>query len=515
MKKLNEIIQNNSSPVEFQLFDGSFTVSAERNVYTSLRKKYVEIADEAYSQYLEVENNYKKLDNLVETADSFFEESIKKAILEVVNDAMSVGILTLDTNTVYREYYENGYVNKFKNAYKAFSDPYYEAKAELEALKSQRKSVDNALSGYSDDYFNIGGRMESALMNAGDKSDMKKAFRALFENTGMRNDLKDGFWLGILNLHCYIVNAFPKKGNISFGGWTTTDSCNKASAALNNMKNSSLSAEQNKQFVQLILENNPYLDSAYPAFADRFPEYSKQFVILADYFGAPSIIKKVNDELISYVNENIGQTEADVDYCKSLLNQKLSEVGLSFEAAAPVYAVIQARSDQLDLEYRTVEGAVFNTRDEADAARASIAANESILKKDCSEFIMRSEYVDHIEAIRTLSIPQSLTVLYVMQYEQKLSEFDKKCKVALLYDQSINGEKKSLLNRISSITTSAETQKAAWEEITRNGQYSLSEIMAGKPEEKGLAGTAGNIGNAAADKAKAAAGKLKGLFGKK
>ena len=50
MKKLNEIIQNNSSPVEFQLFDGSFTVSAERNVYTSLRKKYVEIADEAYSQ---------------------------------------------------------------------------------------------------------------------------------------------------------------------------------------------------------------------------------------------------------------------------------------------------------------------------------------------------------------------------------------------------------------------------------------------------------------------------------
>lgn len=514
MKSLKEIIENNNTPMEFQLFDNTFIVSADRHVFTELRKKYHAIADDAYEQYMEIESGYKKLDHLVEKADKTFEELIERTIPEVVNDALSVGILTLDANTVYSEYYKKGYVNSFKTAYKAFSEPYYETLNELEALKEKRRSIDNSV-GYATGDMNMSGRLDSAFMNAGDKSEAKKEFKAMFQNDKMRNDLRNGFWSGIASMYNYIINEFPKKGNIKFGDWTTNDSCSKAAAAFNNMSNNSLNSEQKKQFVSIILENNPYLDKAYPLFAENFPEQTKQFVILADFFGAPAIIKKVNNDLIAYVNENIGTTEADVDYCKSLLSQKLSEVGLSKESAAPVYAVIQARSEQLDLEYRTVEGAVFNTRDEADAARASFAANADMLKKDCSEFILRSDYTNHIDALRTLSVPQSIITLYIMQYEQKLSEFDKKCKAAALYEEANSGEKRSLKNRFSSLVTSSDAQKNAWEEVTHNGQYSLSDIMAGKPAEKGIVNTAENIGNAVADKAKIATGKLKGLFGKK
>ena len=102
-----------------------------------------------------------------------------------------------------------------------------------------------------------------------------------------------------------------------------------------------------------------------------------------------------------------------------------------------------------------------------------------------------------------------------MQYEEKLKEFDKKCKAAALYEEANSGAKMSLKNKLASIATSSDAQKSAWEEITHNGQYNLSDIMAGKPVEKSVIDSVGNIGGAAADKAKAAAGKLKGLFGKK
>ena len=519
MKKLNEIIQSCSS-VEFQLFEGTFNVSAERHVYTELRKKYVSIAREAYNKYLELESTYKKLEDLIDNADTSFEQAIKETIPTVVNDAVSVNILSLNANTVYSEYYKAGYVDQFKNAYKAFYDPYKKILGTLQSNKEIRRNIDNFGAGLNqaigaEDTLNIDGRLESMLMNASDKSDAKKEFKAMFNNERMRGALRDGYLNGLINFYHYIVNTFPKKGNVKFGDWTTNDSCKNASAALDNMRNAELSDEQKKDTVLLILKNNPYLDSAYPVFANTFPSLTKQFVIIADFFGAPSIISKVNNDLIAYVNDNIGETEADVDYCKSLLLQKLSEVGLSKEAAAPVYAVIQQRSDQLDLEYRTVEGAVFETRSEADAARSAVAENESTLKKDCSEFILRSDYTNHIDTIRGLSIPQPIAVLYAMQYEEKLKEFDKKCKAAALYEEANSGEKMSLKNKLASIATSSDAQKSAWEEITHNGQYNLSDIMAGKPVEKSVIDSVGNIGGAAADKAKAAAGKLKGLFGKK
>lgn len=520
MKTLKEIIKNNDTPIEFQLFDSTFTVSANRHIYTELRKKYVLIAKNEYEKYLDLEIGYKKLDDLIENADSSFEQSLKNIIRVVVNDAVSVNILSLNADTIYSEYYKAGYADQFKNAYKAFYDPYSKIMAILQANKEFRRDVDDAGARFnrsvdSGDVFNLDGRFESALMNASDKSNAKKEFKALFQNDKMRNSLRNGYFNSLINFYHYIVNFFPKKGDIKFSDWTTNASCQKANAALDNMLNTDLSEEQKKETILLILKNNPYLDGAYPVFASTFPSLTKQFVIMANFFGAPSIISKVNNDLIAYVNENIGETEADVDYCKSLLLQKLSEVGLSKESAAPVYAVIQERSDQLDLEYRTVEGAVFETRDEADAARTSFAEHEDMLKKDCAEFILRSDYTDHIEAIRTLPIAQSISVLYAMKYEQRLSEFDKKCKAAALYEEANSSEKRSLKNRLASIGQSSDTQKSAWEEVTHNGQYSLSDIMSGMPDEKGIMNTVGDIGNTAVDKAKAAVGKLKGLFGKK
>lgn len=489
MKNLNEIISSSNTPVEFSLFDGSMTVSANRHIYTDVRNKYAEIADNALDQYLEEENTFQSLEDIVDNAKRAFKKVLNQAIQEVVNDAISVGIMTLDANTVYDEYCKAGYDDSFNEAYDAYANTYNEAKGEVALAKS--RSVDAS----------------DVLLAAAMKSDMKTMFKNMFKDERMRTNLHDGVWNSVNSLRCYVIDYFPKKGNVRFSDNITNDSSNKASAALNNMQNNQLSDGQKKEFTKLILENNPFLDSAYVTFADIFPQYTKQFVIIGDFFRIKSIIRKANDQLIAFVNENMGSTEADLDYCKSLLEQKMSEIGLSMINAGPTYAVIQERAAQLDLEYRTVEGVILNSREEADATREAFSANAGILKKDCSELITRADYVEHINTIRALPIPQAITMLYAMQYEQKLNEFDKKCRLALLFEEANSGEKRSFKNRISSMASSSDAQKAAWDEVTHNGQYNLSDIMAGIPGEKGIAGAIDGIGKAA--------GKLKGLFGKK
>lgn len=516
MNSLKFIIDNYNVNKEFSLLGKTFIVSSGRNVLAHLRSKYLILADEMYNSYLATDNGYKNLEELVENARSTFESLIMNKITEVVNDAISVGIFTLDASLVFKEC-KTSYFNCFYDAYNAFAKPFNATNATLEKHKEARQKSSQYAMGYAVRN-NVSANdiiSENIGENIAEKAEAKKKFKELFKNQQLRNKLKNSVRSCCFNLYAYIVDQFPKKSNIVFSGNVTNNDVKNANAIFNNISNPALSEEQKIEFVHKILESNPYGDDYYVTFAKLFPDNTVEFIKIADFFGAPSIISKVNNDLIAYVNENIGETEADVDYCKSLLLQKLSEVGLSKESAAPVYAVIQERSNQLDLEYRTVEGAVFETRDEADAARASFAENENVLKKDCADFIMRSDYTDHIDNIKMLSVPQSIIAVYVMRYEQRLSEFDKKCKAAALYEEANSSEKRSLKNRLASIGQSSDTQKSAWEEVTHNGQYSLSDIMSGMPDEKGIMNTVGDIGNTAVDKAKAAAGKLKGLFGKK
>ncbi len=483
MKSLKDIITNDNVPVDFQLFDDTFTVSADRNVYNELRKKYLIYAESAFKRFMAVDNSFKKLDDLVKKTDTVFKQLLMKALEEVLRDAFSVGILTSDINTLYKEYYDSGLMDQYKNTYTTYADFYYDAKEQLQANKEYRRDLDHrsnmsaSLHGYNSSSSIMNDAIERAFINASEKREVKREFKSAFNDTQMRNDLRNGVRNAILNLHLYIINYFPQKTDIKLGGLISNKAYNTAVSALNNIENQMLTTDQKKEITKIILENDPYLDNAYPVFSNCFPDQIKQFVILGDYFGISSIIRKVNNDMLTFVKSNIGITEADLENCKSLFEQKLEEVGLSKESATPVYAFIQERGKQLDLEYRTVEGAVFNTRKEADSARESIALNEHMLKKPRSEFIRRSDFLDHIQALKDLSVPQPILNNYISLYEQRLNEFDKKCKIAALYEESLNGNSRSIKNRLSSLVTSVEEQRSTWEDITYNGKYSLEDII--------------------------------------
>ena len=205
------------------------------------------------------------------------------------------------------------------------------------------------------------------------------------------------------------------------------------------------------------------------------------------------------EELNGWIDDNIGTTEDEAHNLRNELDKRIDAESLDKEKATCLYKKIDDRLVKLDEEYRTIEGFIFPTRESADESKAIINENKDTLYKSVSEFIYRSDYIAHIDKIKSIPLIEKLLIYFIGVYEKSLKEFDKKCKNAKLYDDKIKGQKKGLKGLARSMFVSDEKQQQDWNEVTHNGQYPLNAIMGITAEEAG--GTTG--------------GGFKGLFGKK
>ncbi len=204
------------------------------------------------------------------------------------------------------------------------------------------------------------------------------------------------------------------------------------------------------------------------------------------------------EELNGWIDDNIGTTEDEAHNLRNELDKRIDAESLDKEKATCLYKKIDDRLVKLDEEYRTIEGFIFPTRESADESKAIINDNKDTLYKSASEFIYRSDYIAHIDKIKSIPLIEKLLIYFIGVYEKSLKEFDKKCKNAKLYDDKIKGQKKGLKGLARSMFVSDEKQQQDWNEVTHNGQYPLNAIMGITAEEAG--GTTG--------------GGFKGLFGK-
>ena len=205
------------------------------------------------------------------------------------------------------------------------------------------------------------------------------------------------------------------------------------------------------------------------------------------------------EELNGWIDDNIGTTEDEAHNLRNELDKRIDAESLDKEKATCLYKKIDDRLVKLDEEYRTIEGFIFPTRESADESKAIINDNKDTLYKSASEFIYRSDYIAHIDKIKSIPLIEKLLIYFIGVYEKSLKEFDKKCKNAKLYDDKMKGQKKGLKGLARSMFVSDEKQQQDWNEVTHNGQYPLNAIMGITAEEAG--GTTG--------------GGFKGLFGKK
>ena len=220
--------------------------------------------------------------------------------------------------------------------------------------------------------------------------------------------------------------------------------------------------EAKKIASELKLSNPEFNEKVFEPFYDLINIYEEQTL----------------EELKELVNNNIGQSEKDALECRKELSQKCKELMLEEKKAYSLFSIIDDRLKNIDEKERTIEGFLFPTRATANNIKNIIDMNKEILYSDEKEFITRNDYLENIKKIKQIPFPiDKITNHFIGKYETFLKEFDRKCKIAKVYDNKINGKRNSLKEKIFISTISEDKQFSIWKEVTHDGKYKISFIM--------------------------------------
>lgn len=535
MQQREIVAQNEGVPMSGR----ALNISAERHVHTQLRKKYDYLADAAVEKFSSYLSQLTSLEELIGSVQDMFLLSIETSLNEISRDAISVGYYSLDTESIIAECIQGDYFNAFETAFSIYTAAELKISGDLSQSTTNRTVRKQYRSRWTSATYNgtmldaWGNQLKAGTMNAiegaghsvvnfignaVDTANAEESRRVVFRNQKLRSQLIQGVWSSCSNLRRVIDNTVSKKCKLSLGGGITDKDVKTAQGIYNNIMNLNLSENQQCEFVFKVLSLNPYQPDYYLGFLEKFPEYSGQFMKIARFFGIKGLEKKLEAILVNYVKLHLGSTEDDAYRCRELTKEQAAQLGLQEGEGTEAYALIDQQLETLDLEYRTVSGTVFETRNAADAARKDLETYSDILSNS-PEFVFRSDYLSHIEAIKALPMDSNLLSEYVKQYENQLVTFDEKCKKAARYDHFLknnnrfwNGDAANmifaylvlgfcLLTSVLSLMSDEARfggfmwflisacyfaymvsgritkNKKEWEEVTHNGQYPYVDIV--------------------------------------
>jgi hypothetical protein len=352
MKNLKTIMDEHNHSVDFPLFDTTLTVSAKRNVYNQLRKKYRDLAYSSESKFKGFSDQFKDLNDLLASAPGAMVLALEDALTEVSGDAISVGLNTLDPKTIIDECFDEGHFDKFTKAYKSYivlqeqiighlsnAASYREARKQSRGRWTSMTWGGTVFTAWGNQMKTgamnitegVGHSIVNAIGNAMDESKAEEMLGRLFAETSLRRELVDSIWYCCNNLRRVVTNIVSKQCELNLGGWVTSDDETKAKAIFNNLVHHSLTLQQQQQFTHEIISLDPYNYDYYAEFLRKFSDSDLQVMAIADFFYISGIKEDVKKTLVDFVNNNLGNTEEDANKCKEALEQKADRLGLNQE----------------------------------------------------------------------------------------------------------------------------------------------------------------------------------------
>lgn len=228
--------------------------------------------------------------------------------------------------------------------------------------------------------------------------------------------------------------------------------------------------------------------------------------------------------LIDFANNNLGTTEDEAYNCRKNVSALAEKMQLDEKSSATALEIVNNQITKLDLEYRTVNGIVLASREEADKAKGDVKTYSDLLGNP-GNFKLKSEFLEHIAKVEALPIDSKIKEKHNSEIKEKMEEFDKRCKKALRHEYRKshggkpfwNGDTVNmfiqyliiviLMIRTVSFFTSGETstgvagllittavavfcfvfipkkEEKIWNELTNNGKYTLSYVTSTKFEK--------------------------------
>lgn len=489
---LKTILEREDHDVSTNLLGYDFCISSERNVYNAIRNKYKQMAVRAREKFAEMDGQFEDMNDLLDNAPNAFISSIEEALLELLQDLISVDIYTVDKDAVIDMAFNGNYFDEFGEAYGVFSETFSEIISQVEderlaremrkqsrprwqsatiggnAINAWSNQLDtaamNAVEGLAHSAFNFVGNMFS-------QANAKAQVESLFNAAPLRQDLVDSVYTSCFNLHLLLIALVRRHSRIAIEGSVKESDAQKAQAMYHNFISLTLDEEKRQKFVTDIFRLDPYQKEFYYGLIEKYGDSDRNIETFAETFGV-NIVEIKNEILSKFVEAHLGETEEDAHTCARRMEQRAEEIGLDLSRVLQAKEIIALRLEVLDLQYRTVDEIVFDTREEADLAKAELARIQKIMEPvqpPTGQSTMGYEADLNERRKQIDACTTAVKDKYLARIDKYLADFDKKFRGAGFFSAGVTreeaGNQKALQYVMSLPTTTYEELDRAREQL--------------------------------------------------
>lgn len=491
---LKEIVTNNDKDFAFENSIGIFDVPLARSQYAVLRKKYFRIAKEAQNDYVNEWKSFKDCNAFIQRENIRFHYVSKRAVNEVKNDLISMGVMDIDNDTILDFAEQNGYFEEYYTIYDDFVGQVQRITGNLNYQKARReyrketrgKWVGASFSrrpNYVDEYLHqaelgmrnlaegAGHSVINAVGNALDTAKANKAINQLYNNKKVRMKFNEEILYAVWNLHFVLMDFLDNVLHMNI--WEVPDNQNvsKADRLLNNLQSSVLNDDTRKDIILQAYNANPYSERLYYMLFRDYREEAKSITQIAEYFGVDLTDEK-EKLAIEFLKEHIGQTEEEARRAKEDLLDYYKTIELNLSERLLSYRYVNALLLLYDREYRTVDEVILDTREEADIAKSELPhimdilgqieapTKESTLEYE-KELLEKRDELDR-------RIVTRIKDKYLEQIDGYLKDFDNKFRTISFFKKGTRKEaaKVKAVNFLKKMDTSNEqARKGAVEKL--------------------------------------------------
>ena len=461
---ISEILSQKQKEVAMPLQGKEFIISADRNSYNEIYKKYNALALLARDKFKKIDKEFTDIEDLLMNAEDAFIVCIEDTLLEVIRDLISLDIYDIDKENILNKAIEGHYLSSFAKKFEIIKVIYAGIVGKLESEKKRREhrkqnrgrwqsatfggtATDAWSNQLNSEMMNgvelIAHSVYNAIANEFSKSEANKQCVALFRQKETRENLINSVYDACFQLHALLIQLMESHLKLKVKGAVSQSEVSKARAMFNNLFSVTMEEDKRVRVIHEIFQLDPYVKEYYEGMIDRFGDQNRELEYLAQFFGFDMWkYKKTSAEEL--VKNSLGETEESAAKCKEGLEKLIVFLGIDVSSVKNAMDIVNHQITKLDQAFRTVEHHTYETREEAVLAREEKLKLEKIFLKINPPSIGETlDYEQKLLEIKDLMDKQFKTKIKE-PYEQKVKRYLEKFDVEFRSVQGMKATKRVL-----------------------------------------------------------------------
>ena len=441
---------------KFNFMGNEIYITEERDRYNRVRIEYENMAKKAREEFIKVyRSNNENLDDVINNAYDQGVSIILKSIKYTVDRLIENKFYNISQDLFIEQYCQD-VVEFWESAYSIINDQYMNIVLDERQKEEYRQLRKNSRARWQGGGFGIQGAIKGATqagaMNMatgvahsafnmigkiGTSIKVSKQKSRIFNDPSTLDVLSKGIYLAILEIKYSYIKFLENNAGLKFGYIHEEDE-EQANVILSNIKDRNIDEEEKIDLIKRLINLNPYMESLYIYMVNNFGDENMEISKMASYFGfniEPYKISLVENKLI---NLQTG-TEEETILAKQIILKEVNRLGINSNING--IEELDRKLNQFDIEARTVDNILFETREEANLARSEKENIDLLLSK--TNINIEEDVIRLKNNILSLKLKTGIENSYIKMIDEKLQRFDIEARTVenLLLDTREEAEK--------------------------------------------------------------------------